>query len=170
MHAHDAKIQAGFSLVELQVALIISAIMILAVAGISHISGTTYNKLRRKSDVYADLGYTMKLIRNRVRASSIVTVDENPTDPGWVGGEVLMVDSGAFGIFRSADGQDAAFVYVPHLADVTQRETLLNFGSDFDSNLFDFKAENGLVTIEEINGTMDEVPFTLPEVTIKRRT
>ncbi|MBZ0167339.1 MAG: prepilin-type N-terminal cleavage/methylation domain-containing protein, partial [Candidatus Omnitrophica bacterium] len=44
MRKHEVNSRSGFSLVELQVALIISAILILAVAGISHISGVTYNK------------------------------------------------------------------------------------------------------------------------------
>lgn len=154
---------------ELQVALVISVILILAVAGISQISGESYKKLQRESAVYGDLSYAMKMVRNRVRESSLVSVDENPTDPGWVGSEVLIVDDSAFGLYRAADQTDAQFVYIPNRADPSQRETLINFGSQFDTNLFDFKAENGVVSIEEVTGHRDGIPFSLPEVTIKRR-
>ncbi|MCA9394146.1 MAG: prepilin-type N-terminal cleavage/methylation domain-containing protein [Candidatus Omnitrophica bacterium] len=160
----------GFTLTELQVALVISAIMILAVAAISQISSRAYSKLRQESEVYADLGFAMKMMRNRVRESSLVSVDESPADPVWVGHEVLRVDNGAFGMYRPVDGAAAEFVYVPNIADTSKRETLLQFGADFDTGLFDFKAENGVVTIYEINGNKDGVPFVLPEVTIKRRT
>lgn len=170
MHRHNHNEPGGFTLVELQVALVISAIMILAVAAISQISSKAYSKLRLESEVYADLGYAMKMVRNRVRESSLVSVDENPADPVWVGSEVLRVDDGAFGIYRPVDGKAAEFAYVPNIADTSHRETLLQFGEDFNTQLFDFKTENGVVTIFEINGNKDGVPFVLPEVTIKRRT
>ena len=87
MHRVLKKSIRGFSLVELQVALVVSAIMILAVAGIAHISSAAYSQLRRESEVYADFGYAMKMMRNRVRQSSLVSVDENPAAAVWVGAE-----------------------------------------------------------------------------------
>lgn len=162
--------QNGFSLVELQVALVISAIMIMAVAAIVNISSNAYSKLRRESEVYADLGYAMKMLSNRVRESSLVSVETGPADPVWVGSEVLRVDNGAFGLYRPVNSDQAEFAYVPNVADTGHRETLMPLGTDFDTNLFDFAAQDGVVTIKEINGNKDGVPFALPEVIIKRRT
>ena len=86
------------------------------------------------------------------------------------GQKILRVDDGAFGLYRPVDSDSAEFAYVPNIADTGQRETLLQLGSDFDTQMFDFSAQNGVVTIYEINGEKDGVPFALPEVIIKRRT
>jgi hypothetical protein len=159
----------GFSLVELQVALIVAVILILAVVGISQIGNQNYTKLRKESEIYSDLAHGLKMIRNKVRESSTVYVNHLPGDPGWVSGQYLVVDNGAFGLYKPADQSETEFVFVKNISDITNREKLFVTETGKDKNLIKFSELNDVVTISEIEGLKDGVEFELPDVIIKRR-
>lgn len=159
----------GFSLVELQVALIVAVILILTVVGISQIGNQNYSKMRKEAEIYSDLAYGLKIIRNKVRESSSVYVNGVPGDPGWVSGQYLVVDNSGFGLYKPFDQSEVEFVYVKNLADLTKRERLFVTKSGKDKNLIKFSEMNDIVTISEIKGAKDGVEFDLPNVVIKRR-
>lgn len=159
----------GFSLVELQVAIIVAVILILAVVGISQIGNQNYTKLRKESQIYSDLGYGLKMVRNKVRESSTVYVNHAPGDPGWVSGQYLVVDNGGFGLYKAAAQDDVEFVYVKNMGDITDRTKLFVTESGKDKNQIKFSELNDVVTITEIEGRKGGVDFDLPDVVIKRR-
>ncbi|MGE0269534.1 MAG: PilW family protein [Candidatus Omnitrophota bacterium] len=170
LHKLNTSIK-GFSLVELQVAIIVAVILILAVVGISQIGNQNYTRLRKESDIYSDLGYGLKMVRNKVRESSTVYVNHLPGD-GWVNGQYLVVDNGAFGLYKHKDQNDVEFVYVKNIGDIDNSEKRIKLfvtESGKDENLIRFSELNDVVTITEIEGRKDGVDFDLPDVVIKRR-
>lgn len=159
----------GFSLVELQVALIVAVILILAVVGISQIGNQNYTKLCKESEIYSDLAYSLKMVRNKVRESSTVYVNHLPGDPGWVSGQYLVVDNGAFGLYKPEDQSEIEFVYVKNISDITSREKLFVTETGKDQNQIKFSEQNDVVKVLEIEGRKGGIEFELPDVIIKRR-
>lgn len=164
--------QRGFSFVELQVAMVVAAVFMIIIGTVSGIGHRSYNKLREKSQIYSDLGYALKLIRNKVRnAETNLSIDYSPGDSRWVAKQVLVVDGGGFGIFRDSGSGEKHFVFVPDLDDLSIRETIFAIQDDgVDQYNIGFRKVNNSIKVTGNNGIKGNIKFELPDVSILRRT
>jgi len=175
------KIQ-GFSLVEMQIAMVISVIVILAIGFIASISNNTYNKVRQEAELYNDISHTIKMIQNRVHAAqsaSVITTVSNP----W-GSPRLIIDNSAFGIYILSS-QERALVFLPDKDDAsgcpnhdgTTCEVLIST-SNVLNNLLTDPIERDVLTLTitsstnyytlVITGRKDKIPFNF-QVEVLRR-
>ncbi len=117
----NLRSQSGLSLVELLVAMIIAAILLLTVGALSRISIASQRRSFNEMQVHADLSYGFKLLRNRIREHGFAT--DTPGSGSWLGDRIL-VRNGAFGVYQNTNTED--FVYVPDISDESIREVLLS--------------------------------------------
>lgn len=104
------------SLIELVVALVISAVLLLMIGAVPSIGiGTgqkAYDDYRKETQVYNDIVYGLGLIKNRVRHAQDVVkvVTPSPSWKNWTG-QILVVDDRAFGLYIPAGHQNPDFLY-----------------------------------------------------------
>ena len=87
----------GFTLIEILITLIVASILVLAMGAISHISLTSYKRLRDRASIMSDVMYAFKFIQNRVHAAHVV--ESQTVGTPWVGGFKLICNNSAFGIY-----------------------------------------------------------------------
>ena len=164
--------QRGFSFVELQVAMVVAAVFMIVIGTVSGIGHRSYNKVREKSQIYSDLGYALKLIRNRVRnAETSLSIDYSPGDSRWVDKQVLVVDGGGFGIFKDSGSAEKHLVFVPDLDDLSTREVIFTIQDDgVDQYNIGFRKINNSIEVTGNKGIKGNIKFELPDVSILRRT
>ena len=64
----------GVSLVELLVSIVVASILILTIGVLSDIPQKSYKKINSEQQIYNDISYGFKLMQNKVRASSILSI------------------------------------------------------------------------------------------------
>jgi len=105
---------SGFSLVEMQVALIAAAIMALAIGAVTSTGIDLFNKSRQEASSFDDMSYSFRMIQGEVRkSSSISSATCSGTD--WVAGSsclnvVFGATTGVFGV-KQVGSSERRFVY-----------------------------------------------------------
>ena len=167
---HKLKNKTGFSLVEMLVAFIISAILALSVGVISKIGVGTSAKYKREMDIYADITYAFKLMQKHVREMDMTT---NPLAPSgsWVSQRLLInYDSGkdcVFGLYQNALTNSVDLVFLPDQSDVTKRDVLFSVPNPAAVALN--VSRSGSAYTVRIQGTKNKIPFDMSTVILKRR-
>ncbi len=116
------------SLAELLISMIIAAILFLTIGSLSSIANSSYNKINKQKEIYNDISYGFKLMQNRVRGAVDTVKKETKPNPPWVGGEWLVADSAAFGLYK--DLGNTNFVYLANKNDESKRETIFSVPGD----------------------------------------
>ena len=179
------KNKNAFSLIEMQVSLVVAAILVLTIGAISSISLSSHNRMRKEAELYADIFYGFKLIQNRVRESSVGVSIVGQSNP-WTGSRLVINNSTgtndeAFGLcqYNSSgsnplcvtSGSNIALVHWPnYTASTTVNAGEVIFSTPFSgSNLaLTFSTPDANTIIVNLSGTKDNIPFNL-STTIKRR-
>lgn len=101
----------GFSLMEMEVSLVVAAILVLTIGVLSQISLQADTNKRRTAQIYYDLDYAVRMAQNKIRPSSSIQAAIGMTN--WVG-TPLMIDSGAIGLWdaNAANGGKRQFIYM----------------------------------------------------------
>lgn len=94
-------LRSGFSVAELMVGVVVTAIVILMVGAIGTIAVQSYNNLRNQSGVYNDAQFALQLVREAVRQSS--------TTPSIAGSSLTIVTASCPNIHFYIQG--ASLVY-----------------------------------------------------------
>ena len=172
------KNKNAFSLIEMQVSLVVAAILVLTIGAISSISLSSHNRMRKEAEVFADIFYGFKLMQNRIRESG-VSISPVPISAPWTSEQILInnvfpTNDEVFGLCRydpsSLDplcmngGSRIGFVYLP---DVSNNAGEVIFSVP-DTNLNLTLAPNGDTMTVRVFGTKDNIPFDL-STTVKRR-
>ena len=159
------KNRNGFSLVELLISLIIASILVLMVGVLSSIANSSFNKISSEQQTYNDISYGFKLLQNRVRASSTLSIAA--ASGSWVSQRVS-VSAGSFGIYRNTTSNPATreFSY----DDGTTREVILSVPDPNNSStVLDLTAtQNTNAVTVTITGTKNKIPFNI-QSTVTRR-
>ena len=158
------KNKNAFTLTEVLVSILISAILILTIGVISSISNSTHTKLEREAQVYNDITYGFKLIQNRVHSVSSIKPPINQTG-NWIG-QHIEVGNGAFGLYEAPGGKSRDFVYVPDKSDENAREAIFSVPKPADLALT-VTSDTKSFTIN-IAGTKDNMRFNLSTTAMKR--
>jgi prepilin-type N-terminal cleavage/methylation domain-containing protein len=183
----------GFTMVEILMAMLIIAILVLIIGILSEIASNTYNKLNKKQQIYNDISYGLKLMQQRVRSSqsSVVKLTGKPNPP-WVNGEEVTIDTaivngisqnGGFGLYQASGTTQRDFVYLPDKTDETKREAIFSvYGCCDASNDLNFtvtcSSSNpgnpndcslGVTAITVIiSGIKEKIPFDMESTILKR--
>ncbi len=156
----------GFSLVELLVSIVVASVLILTIGVLSSIANGSYNKINSEQQIYNDLSYGFKLMQNKVRASSTVSI--TAASGSWVSPRVSVSD-GNFGIFRNTTSlATREFSY----DNGTTREVILSVPDPNNSSaILDLTAvqtaTSNAVTVT-ITGTKNNMPFNMQTTVTKR--
>jgi len=116
----------GFSLVELQVSLLIASILILSIGMIAQVSTQKYNQYLDEARIYNDIAYGFKMIENRIRESQSLTI----APLGGVQWKTPMLQLGnngvteGFAIYQANLNAPFQFVRVKNINDLTDMEVL----------------------------------------------
>ena len=173
---HTLKNRTGVSLVELLVALLLSAVLALSVGVISKISVGTSAKYKSEMDIYADIAYGFKMMQKHIREMDLTTNPEpiDPNDPPiapWVSQRLLINyesgNDGVFGLYPNAVTNSVDFVFVPNQIDETNREVLLSVPNPATVALNITRSGNAYTV--RIQGTKNNIPFDMSTVILKRR-
>lgn len=167
---HKLKNRIGVSLVELLVALLLCAVLVLSVGVISTISVRTTSKYKSEMDIYSDITYAFKLMQKHVREMDLTT---DPLAPAgaWVSQRLLInYDSGkdcVFGLYQNAVTNSVDLVFLPDQSDVTKRDVLFSVPNPAAVALN--VSRNGSAYTVRIQGTKNKIPFDMSTVILKRR-
>ncbi len=167
----------AFTLIELQVGMLISTVLVLAIGGFAAMSGSAYNKLLNEGYIYNDLSYALKLMQKSVRESSRLPINNgnlsNPSDGQWVVNEpVLFIDIDgeevAFGKLENTVQDNYEFVYLADRSKVQEREVLFTYTDDdkFDITMTVDPVDNAVEI--GFSGNKNKVDYALSK-TVKRR-
>jgi prepilin-type N-terminal cleavage/methylation domain-containing protein len=162
----NMQIKKGFTLAELLVTMVISAVLILMVGAISQIAFSSHDQIRKEGDVYSDLFYGLSRMNFSVRKASALSLDNTWPNPPWVS-SILIVDNSAFGLYRPAGGK-IKFVFVPNKTNPGVRENIIE---DLDTMSFSFTLsgtpnKSANVTVQ---GAKDNEPFNISNFVVTRR-
>lgn len=127
------KRKNGFTLAELLVAMIISAVLVLMVGSLSQIAFSSHEEIRKEGDIYSDIFYGLSKIRFLAHQANLLRPDTAwPAPPG---SNTLFLDysdaSCASGVCECAiglysDGQSMKLVFIPdRRANPLAREDIL---------------------------------------------
>jgi len=156
------KIKKGFTLAELLVTMVISAVLILMVGAISQIAFSSHDQTRKEGDVYSDLFYGLSRMSFSVRKASTLSLDNTWPLP-WVS-NMLIVDNSAFGLYRPVGGK-IKFVFVPDKTNPGVRENIIE---DLDTMSFAFILNGKSVNVN-VQGTKDNEQFNISNFVATRR-
>jgi prepilin-type N-terminal cleavage/methylation domain-containing protein len=158
------QIKKGFTLAELLVTMVISAVLILMVGAISQIAFSSHDQIKKEGDVYSDLFFGLSQISFSVRKASVLSL-ETWSLP-WVS-NMLIVDNSAFGLYRPTGGK-IKFVFVPNKTIPGVRENIIE---DLDMMSFTFTLSG--TPAKSVNltvgGTKDSEPFNISNFVVTRR-
>src|SRR5579863_5026372 len=106
----------GFSLVEMEISLVIATIIVVAIGTIACISDAWYSHTKQESDLLSDVSYTFRLLKSNIRsapepAGSIAIISAPNTH--WVSGySVLQFGNvGYFGLYNNTTTNSHDLVY-----------------------------------------------------------
>ncbi len=187
------KNNKGFSITELLIALLITAILVLIIGILSQIANSSYNKANLQQQIYNDLSYGLKLMQQRVRGSqSSVIKLTSKSNPPWVNAQELTIDTAVvnggsqnvgFGLYQESGSTQRDFVFLADKNDETRREALfsvsgccdtsndLNFTVTCDSTnpLNPSDCSTGVKSITvSITGQKNKIPFDMESTILKR--
>jgi prepilin-type N-terminal cleavage/methylation domain-containing protein len=182
----------GFSLVEMLVALIVAAIMILMIGVLSNIGQKEYKKVYEKQAIYNDISYGFKLIENRVRDSDSMTfsvatapswggnppwiksADDATTTPTSLGGRLIVrhtetsVIESAFCLYQENGSTSKNLVYVPDISAPTIFDRILTVDTTTDTLNLTFRNSSSSSITVRINGTKNNISFDISNVVLRR--
>ena len=161
----------AFSLIEMQVSLLIASILVLAVGALASMSTKSYNKIQSQAAIYNDVTYSLKMIQNKVRSSiAAPTVDVSKNPSIWLDGKQLVIDQGAFGVYKTIDSPVREFVYLNDKNNETNREVLFRFEKNEDELMFSpsSTASECSSLMVKFKGTKDKIPFDLSSCIVRR--
>lgn len=158
---------------ELQVSLIISAILVLSAGVLVSFSTAKFNQLRKEAAVFNDISHAFATASHHVReAEHPPAIQISGTSSIWVNNEKLLVGNGATGLIRTT-GPDPSYqwVYLPDASNEGDREVL------FDIEQKDYARKPARLVLETSSDTVrmrfygqkDEIPFDLATRIGRRR-
>ena len=163
----------GFSLIELQVSILIASILVLTIGAISSISLKRYRNLQAEAKIYSDISYGFKLIRNRVRTSSSLSLLNAAGN--WKSERLVIrkeAETMAFGIYQSdEDGAPLEFVFLQDASNENDREVIFTAKPSELSLIWSCDTANCLTAkylTVTLNGEFENQPFNIAS-TVSRR-
>jgi len=164
------QIKKGLALVELLVALAISAVLILMVGVISQVAFSSHNQLRKEGDVYSDIFYGLSQISFSVRKASTVKIEN---DTYGCTGQVLVADKSAFCLYNGPDclackatenieGPGIDFVYIEDTDNPNNKAAIVCNAKTMNLTFTPINPSFKSVLIE-IEGTNGKESFALTE-------
>jgi prepilin-type N-terminal cleavage/methylation domain-containing protein len=131
----ETKRIKAFTLAELLVTMIISAVLILMVGSLSQIAFSSQDQIRKERDVYSDLFDGLSRISYLAhKASTLDKVSANawskPSGVSW-NSDILIVGNSAFGFYRPVN-QKIKFVFIP---DKTNHAGIENILENIDTTI-----------------------------------
>ncbi len=167
------KTKKGFSLIELQVTIIIAAILILIIGVISDASLGSYNKIKKEGEVFSDIYYGFKLLQNRVHAANNVT--SGTLSSPWIttnNVKIIINNTERYGLYQPAGTTTIELVrFASAAAELTpsSRETILSIpiNATWANPTLALTQSGNSYTIT-LTGTKDNVPFNLSSTSTKR--
>ena len=163
----------GFTLIEMQVSLVIASILVLAIGVVAGMSTRSYNKLQKEAQIFNDITYGFKLMENRVRRCRLPLQIEHPDNllTGWITGERLIVGNEAFGLFSEKGGSTIDWVHLPDKNQESIRDIIMTFPTHIEpgevGQLLSMTCDAQKVEVR-LKGKKEGVPFNLA-ANIKRR-
>ena len=156
------KKNRAFTLTELIVGVVIGSIFMLAVGTISGIGQSSFENIKRESQVYGDMFNGLELMKNTIHKASSVSVN-NWSNPPWIR-PVLVADNSAFGLYKPADSPTVDLVYLKDKNNTSARDIILYKANSLDWTF----SENGKLITVEIQGQKDTEDFDLSTSILKR--
>ena len=167
----------GFSLIEFQVGILISAILVLTIGVLSSMAQSSYAKISKEETVFNDAAYAFKLMQNKIRSSTSMSVKGNPTNPPWKSSQLLFRYSqvvggietfpeGAFGLYQANGSTTVDLVYMPDTSK-SAKEVLMSLkaGQTFSFTLSNITTQSLTV---QLSGTKSGIPFDISNVVLRR--
>ena len=162
----------AFTLVEMMVAMVVAAILMIVVGKISDIATKSSTSLRQKAEMFSEIMYAYKYMQKYVREADLCTpVGQSGS---WIGSRLECSSSltgadSAFGIWNNAGTRQ--FVYVPDKNNTNVRDVLfeVKITGGLPTNAFTFTPtlNSGMVNVR-IAGNKDKIPFDITS-SIKKR-
>lgn len=159
----------GFSLIELQISILIASVLVISIGMVSQISMETYNKYRQEAQIFNDISYGFKFLQSKIRGSGNVIPSTlvAETDYQWIG-QPLQIDNEVFGLYQKLNDEGRDFVYVKDADDITNRDTLFSLAAADNPQWSVSYPTAQTVQINLNNDDGAEIPFDL-STRIKRR-
>ena len=160
----------GFSLVELQVSIVIASIMVIAIGTVASIGTKTFNNYQEEARIFTDIGYGIRVLQKKVRESlSYETVNVPAVDSDqWINPQ-LKVDDELFGLYQKSGSDRREFVHLKDWTNVSEREVLFSLPAGDNPNWSFIDCADGPGLCISLNNNTDaDVPINL-SARIKRR-
>ncbi|MCK4882973.1 MAG: prepilin-type N-terminal cleavage/methylation domain-containing protein [Candidatus Omnitrophica bacterium] len=158
--------RSGLSLIELLVAMLIAAILLLTVGVLSRISIVTQRRSFNEMQIQADISYGFKFMRNRIREYGFGT--DTPGSP-WLSDRIL-VNGGAFGIYQKTNTKDFVYALDAGNPDPDVMKVILSVPNAGELNLdlpLSDLAPPRTITVQ-IDGEKNNIPFDMVMTVTKR--
>lgn len=153
------KTNTGFTLVDMIIAMMIAAVVVLTAGTISSISVRSHTKNFEEGQIYTEISYGFKQMQKYIRERGAI-IDT----PGgsWVGErfvintENILVNQ-AFGLYQN--GSNVELVYVPDITDETTRDVIFSTPASGNVSL-DLTKSTDEYTVQ-ISGDKSGIPYDL---------
>jgi hypothetical protein len=153
----------GYTYTEMLISLAISSFVVLSIGAASNIGRRSYGKVVEETKVYTDISYGFKLMQNRIRQAK--NLSTQAASGVWVSNK-LIVNDGAFGLYRAAGSLTIDFVYLADKDNENVREVIFSVAASASVN-FTVNISGKAVTIR-LYGEKKNIPFDVSTTVVRR--